>query len=51
MQADAKLPVEQQRKYKNVFDGGRKIIQAEGVKSLWRVFFINLTFKRDVRQI
>ena len=36
MQADGKLPVEQRRNYKNIFDAIRRISAEEGVVSLWR---------------
>jgi solute carrier family 25 (mitochondrial dicarboxylate transporter), member 10 len=36
MQADSRLPVENRRNYKNVFDGGYKIIKNEGFLSLWK---------------
>ena len=36
MQADAKLPVDQRRNYKNVFDGVVRILRSEGLFTLWR---------------
>jgi len=36
MQADSKLPVEQRRGYKNIFDAVSKIAKTEGVLSMWK---------------
>eukprot|EP00405_Crypthecodinium_cohnii_P017714 CAMPEP_0206451796 /NCGR_PEP_ID=MMETSP0324_2-20121206/19563_1 /ASSEMBLY_ACC=CAM_ASM_000836 /TAXON_ID=2866 /ORGANISM="Crypthecodinium cohnii, Strain Seligo" /LENGTH=300 /DNA_ID=CAMNT_0053921763 /DNA_START=70 /DNA_END=972 /DNA_ORIENTATION=+ len=36
MQADGKLPVEQRRGYKNIFDAVSKIAASEGVASMWK---------------
>lgn len=36
MQADGKLPVEERRGYKNIFDAVAKIARTEGVPSMWR---------------
>lgn len=36
MQADGKLPIEERRGYKNIFDAVSKIAKADGVSSLWR---------------
>merc|ERR1712066_1000116 len=36
MQADGKLPLEQRRGYKNIFDAASKIAKTEGVLSMWR---------------
>eukprot|EP00428_Durinskia_dybowskii_P086474 CAMPEP_0170442102 /NCGR_PEP_ID=MMETSP0117_2-20130122/47241_1 /TAXON_ID=400756 /ORGANISM="Durinskia baltica, Strain CSIRO CS-38" /LENGTH=292 /DNA_ID=CAMNT_0010702673 /DNA_START=9 /DNA_END=886 /DNA_ORIENTATION=+ len=36
MQADGKLPVEQRRGYKNIFDAVSTIARTEGVLSMWR---------------
>jgi len=36
MQADGKLPLEQRRNYKNIFDAVGKIAKTEGVLSMWR---------------
>jgi hypothetical protein len=36
MQADAKLPVEKRRNYKNIFNALRRIAQEEGISRLWR---------------
>ncbi|CAK9099278.1 unnamed protein product [Durusdinium trenchii] len=36
MQADGKLPPEQRRGYKNIFDAVSKIASQEGVLSMWR---------------
>jgi len=35
MQSDARLPVEQRRGYKNVFDGLIKVVKYEGIGTLW----------------
>ena len=35
MTVDNRLPVDQRRNYKNVFDAWRRIISEEGVLSLW----------------
>lgn len=35
MQSDARLPVEQRRGYKNVFDGLIKVVRHEGAPKLW----------------
>lgn len=40
MQADGKLPVEQRRGYKNVFDGLIRITREEGILSMFRVLII-----------
>jgi len=36
MQADGKLPPEQRRNYRNIFDAVGKIARTEGVASMWR---------------
>jgi hypothetical protein len=36
MQADAKLPIDLKRNYKNVFDGLYQIVKREGFIALWR---------------
>eukprot|EP00743_Colponemidia_sp_Colp-15_P003616 GILK01003901.1.p1 GENE.GILK01003901.1~~GILK01003901.1.p1 ORF type:complete len:318 (+),score=46.52 GILK01003901.1:39-992(+) len=36
MQADGRLPVEQRRNYRHVFDGLRRIVSEEGAATLWR---------------
>lgn len=36
MQADGKLPIEEKRNYKNIFDALSRIIRQEGVLSLWK---------------
>lgn len=36
MQADGKLPVEQRRGYKNIFDAVSKISRSEGILSMWK---------------
>jgi len=36
MQADGKLPVDQRRNYKNIFDAVGKIARTEGALSMWR---------------
>ena len=36
MQADARLPVDERRNYKNVVDAFRRIVKEEGVAALWR---------------
>ncbi len=38
MQADGKLPPEQRRGYKNVFDGLFRITKEEGFLNMFRVF-------------
>merc|ERR1719203_2208538 len=35
MQADGKLPLEQRRGYRNIFDAANKIAETEGVLSMW----------------
>lgn len=42
MQADAKLPPELKRNYKNVFDGVGRIVKNEGFFSLWRGAYPNV---------
>lgn len=37
MTSDGRLPVHEQRKYKNVFDALYRVIKEEGVLILWRV--------------
>lgn len=36
IQADSRLPVEQRRNYKNVFNAFSRIVSEEGVLALWR---------------
>mgnify|MGYP003571747344 CR=1 FL=1 len=36
MTADGRLPIDQRRNYKNVFDAIRRISKTEGVTTLWR---------------
>jgi len=36
MQADGKLPIDQRRNYKNIFDAVGKIARTEGVFSMWK---------------
>merc|ERR1719188_1204273 len=36
MQADGKLPIDQRRNYRNIFDAVGKIAKTEGVLSMWR---------------
>jgi solute carrier family 25 oxoglutarate transporter 11 len=40
MQADGKLPPDQRRNYKNIFDAAARISRDEGVTSLWRTGLI-----------
>ena len=37
MTSDGRLPLHEQRRYKNVFDALFRIIKEEGVLTLWRV--------------
>lgn len=40
MTSDGRLPLEERRNYRNVFDALVRIYKEEGVLVLWRVFFL-----------
>lgn len=43
MQNDVKLPAEQRRRYKHIFDGFRRIIKEEGILRLWTGASLNIS--------